>query len=564
MYCGLVFYRRIHTENPESLLYRRVKGTSGIQGQIFEYKFCALTYIKAINEGLHFKLGCNVRGFGVFDDVVVSYLDASGRTSHICVQLKRKEKLRIRMRHLLAETGDFSLIKHYESYIEIEKMFESREKGGETMGSIDECLFIIYTNANVEGNLKSDKSTEIGQEEFLNTGGCVLKFSEETHKDIYEHMKKKPRYREFFRRYRIMYNQANENEMDRYIIPTLQEKLKIPDIEKESACRYFFDFIMHWWQIKDTAYYLQETNRKENDPLQKTSEKIRTTILAKILDQRKSELDSLCVKYNQSAITYMKHLTEPHQAVLIFAPGRSTTLAAAKIHQVLNATKYIILNLQQLIRYKSEFILAWKNRFDVLVLESQSSSENLQDVFNEISEILNECGGEKRFIFIANVCGNMEQISAIRRSFSTKLTEEYDDWKFTDIVTESRNFILEKKVIFQGSAIQIKNLVKESDIRMLYALDLDSVSLLMENEEPAIGVPVANTLKYYIDRTLECKKYVKIGSKNESSVLIPFGESTLEGIQCISTYREKNCNISDYEPDSPHLSLAKNSEKKKV
>jgi len=36
-----------------------------------EYKFCALTYIKDIKEGLKFKLGCNVGGFGVFDDVVV-------------------------------------------------------------------------------------------------------------------------------------------------------------------------------------------------------------------------------------------------------------------------------------------------------------------------------------------------------------------------------------------------------------------------------------------------------------------------------------------------------------
>jgi hypothetical protein len=39
-------------------------------------------YIKAINKGLKFKLGYNIGGFGVFDEVV-EYLDASGRTSHI-------------------------------------------------------------------------------------------------------------------------------------------------------------------------------------------------------------------------------------------------------------------------------------------------------------------------------------------------------------------------------------------------------------------------------------------------------------------------------------------------
>jgi hypothetical protein len=41
---------------------------------------------------------------------------------------------------------------------------------------------------------------------------------------------------------------------------------------------------------------------------------------------------------------------------------------------------------------------------------------------------------------------------------------------------------------------------------MFNAFDLDSMSLLLANENPAIGVPVANTLKYYIDRALDCNK----------------------------------------------------------
>jgi hypothetical protein len=51
MYCGLVFYRGFHTEDKNPLRYKKVKGTSAIEGQIFEYKFYAITYIKAINEG---------------------------------------------------------------------------------------------------------------------------------------------------------------------------------------------------------------------------------------------------------------------------------------------------------------------------------------------------------------------------------------------------------------------------------------------------------------------------------------------------------------------------------
>jgi hypothetical protein len=85
--------------------------------------------------------------------------------------------------------------------------------------------------------------------------------------------------------------------------------------------------------------------------------------------------------------------------------------------------------------------------------------------------------------------GNTEQISALRRTFSTNLTEEYDDCKLMDII-ESTTFFLEKKIIFQGVELQIKDIIKESDIQMLSALDGDSMSLLLGDEKPSIGIPI--------------------------------------------------------------------------
>jgi hypothetical protein len=510
-----VFYRRFLREEKRPLRFKKVKGTSAIEGQIFEYKVCALTFIKAINKGLEFKLGCNVEGFGVFDDVVLEYLDASGRTSHICVQLKRKERQRIAEKQLLAKSGDFSLIRHYESYTGIEKTFKSREQGDETKGSIDDCLFIIYTNADVEERLKSDTSAELGQEEFLNAGGYVLKFCEEKHKDIYEHMKEKPRYREFLSRYRIMYKQADEKRMDHYIIPPLQEILKFPDSERKSACQYFCDFVMGWWQKEDKPYFLQDTNLKENDPLLKTSENVGKTVIARIPDHRKSEFEDLSIKYEKPAIKYMKQLTKSHKAVLIFASGTSTIITTAKIHQMLSATEHIILNLQQLIRYKSEVMFAWKSMFDVLVLESNSSAEVSPDLFKELSGFLNDNFAEKklienvagkRFIFISNTVGNTQQIHELRNIFRGDLTEGYDSCKFTDIVTESRMLFLNKNVCFQGSEVKLSTIVKNDDVHLLNELDCESISLLLENEKPSIGMRTEDTVKYYIDRTLQCRK----------------------------------------------------------
>jgi hypothetical protein len=95
----------------------------------------------------------------------------------------------------------------------------------------------------------------------------------------------------------------------------------------------------------------------------------------------------------------MQQLIEPNRAVLIFASGRSTTLTAATIYQTFSSTKHTVLNLQQLIRYKNEVMLALRRRFDVLIRENQTSTENFQDVSNEVSVMLNESGEEKKVYF---------------------------------------------------------------------------------------------------------------------------------------------------------------------
>jgi hypothetical protein len=71
--------------------------------------------VRIKNKGYKFKLASNVKGIGKFDDAVVEYLDDNSRKSHIFVQLKSKTTNRITMKQLLADKGDFSLRKYYES-----------------------------------------------------------------------------------------------------------------------------------------------------------------------------------------------------------------------------------------------------------------------------------------------------------------------------------------------------------------------------------------------------------------------------------------------------------------
>jgi hypothetical protein len=185
----------------------------------------------AKNKGYKFKLASNVKGFGAFDDVVIEYFDTTSKKKHIFVQLKSKAKRHITMSELKSKSGDFSLCKYYDSYIEVEEKFNCGEEGVKLDGIIDESLFIIYTNADVEQKLKSYKVVDISQEEFLMTGGSVLQFNEEEHKAIYELLQELPKHREFLSRFRICYRQADEKKMDFYIKRELQKSMKLPDSE---------------------------------------------------------------------------------------------------------------------------------------------------------------------------------------------------------------------------------------------------------------------------------------------------------------------------------------------
>jgi len=164
------------------------------------------------------------------------------------------------------------------------------------------------------------------------------------------------------------------------------------------------------------------------------------------------------------------------------------------------------------------------------------------------------------FIFIANKMGNTEQISALRLTFGTKLREEYEDWKFSDIIKDSTAFLLKKKIVFQGLELQIKDMVNESDIRMLNALDGDSMSLLLGDEKPSIGVPIEETLGYYIDRALECIQNVKPGTQNESELLLPFIKESMEELNGVTDCTKNNCKISNHGGGNPQLCLVNEKE----
>jgi hypothetical protein len=64
---------------------------------------------------------------------------------------------------------------------------------------------------------------------------------------------------------------------------------------------------------------------------------------------------------------------------------------------------------------------------------------------------------------------NIQQIHELRHIFSVNFTEEYDNCKFRDIVTESRMIFLNKNVPFQGREVKLSTIIKSGDVGVLNA-----------------------------------------------------------------------------------------------
>ena len=87
---GLLFYSSADTEEKLPETYDKDRGAAQIHGQIFEYKFCGLVFLRAKNKRYNFTLASNMTGLGAFDDVFVKYIDENSRILHSFVQLKSK------------------------------------------------------------------------------------------------------------------------------------------------------------------------------------------------------------------------------------------------------------------------------------------------------------------------------------------------------------------------------------------------------------------------------------------------------------------------------------------
>jgi ankyrin repeat protein/energy-coupling factor transporter ATP-binding protein EcfA2 len=109
---------------------------------------------------------------------------------------------------------------------------------------------------------------------------------------------------------------------------------------------------------------------------------------------------------------------------------------------------------------------------------------------------------------------------------------------------------LNKNITFQGREVKLSTIVKNDDVRLLNALDCDSISLLLENAKPSIGMSTEDTVKYYIDRTLQCRKQANTRLQAQSKIQPASSGDILQNAGDSSPHLEEKLGKESWQPST--------------
>ncbi|PSN55482.1 hypothetical protein C0J52_02600 [Blattella germanica] len=479
---------------------------------------CGFVFARGTNMGHKFSLASNIAECCTFDDLVYRFTD-KGEDNCLFVQLKNIINKTVTTKSLISMSGKkpFSLYKYYDSFVKIKEKILSKTESLIFNGRFDNCLFVLYTNTDIEDELKIGEEPMPGFEDILSTGGSKLRFHEYYHRKIYKAFEHLPHHKEFLQRVVLMYNQANDSELDVVISGELEKCLNFPEDEATTASTFYIDRIHSWWM--NSNFYLSESWNAIN-PLRQTSEHIGFVSANRLLTSRRKELANLKIEFNDTVIEELKMDLENTREILIVTPGRSIQLTVTKIYQVLSrVSEFSVVNLNDFETHLLGILQCWELQNLTLVVEIPNSDKDWKNIFFEIRKVLNRGPVQMSVIFIVEGRRNT-QINSIRNTFRN-LKVIYDNFAFIQLKEECRLYFLDKILLFQGYKVKLSAIAGTESESILKRLDPDSLDLL-ESGNPRIGLPLQDSPEQYIERTLQSHSVVNKAILKESDVVFAF------------------------------------------
>ncbi|KAJ9580522.1 hypothetical protein L9F63_024288, partial [Diploptera punctata] len=499
------------------LITRKTRGSANMSGELYEVKVASLLFLRGLRNQQDFHLASNMDAAGSFDDVVFTL---GNKTVFIQLKHREKQQSKIYTSQLIQFKGDFSLLKYCKSYFDIKKQWK-KEKDLQNCGRFEDCLFVVFTNAGLVEGVGSDVgSTEMP--DVINTEGKCICFTEDIDRDIYKVFNNLPQYKHILTEVinceeitdspelleiiqKLYNNNAKQVPSKSELSKLLKDLQSLGDLshyqEFLSNMRFFTEqksekdmnslirneimnlcgtdavldkFMLgmqNWW--KNTNLYLTESTNFWQEILMSCASKICKQIVD--LGVKFSENECECMRAKLSSGSRIMHLKTS-----------CMQLSITKILQSLN-TKLLV-DVSTLQTHLNEVLAVWRagTLGDLLVVDGSADSENILQGINDVLDVyLN-----KRLVFVIQTD-----------------TEHDDNFNLYQFDQETQDKILDSKVTFQGSSVNLWDLADRVTLSEGITADI-VMRLLSDPGTVVVGQKAVDLDPSYISRTLLRREYV--------------------------------------------------------
>ncbi|PSN51165.1 hypothetical protein C0J52_06081, partial [Blattella germanica] len=526
----------------------RRSGTANMGGELYEVGMATLLFLRGYFQTSDFSLNVNVDGVGAFDDVNFEYRKQSGARHTAYMQLKHKTSSKpkdITRESLCAKTGDFSLIRYFDSFCEIRQRY----------GITDADQFVIYTNAglpelpgvqildhdsllstgekgkiyklagteeektafkllepykaalNIINNNEQYTEKEIKQKltpfaemshckRLLKTLEVKERSTEERMNNFYDLLQKQVNdeltaevWQSFISKLRLFVSQVSVKDVDNLIKETLRNYL--------GTDKFLLDFknkMTEWWSNgkynlsnKHAPFWVSAVNDLISDLADPVTKRL--SYISDIVFKQKLELSAKVSK--------------------IVTEG-CTELSCLQVQQSLKDVGHFIVDFKILTSRTDEVLLKWRflNWCTVLVVEgslehSVMSTEKINSLMSKLCDILQST--EKRIILISNNCA---ESFIVNLSKHFKVEVQHENFNLSLLDEKSIVRILDCHVDFQGIPVKLGTLADNPSTRE--AVKGNLLLALLSKEGPIkIGECFRKTGPNYVARTLYRKECVR-------------------------------------------------------
>jgi ankyrin repeat protein len=337
---------------------------------------------------------------------------------------------------------------------------------------------------------------------------------------------------EFLSKVKIFQHQLNEKSFETLIKQEIQETCQTSPPCAKSIYRKFDESLRDWWERSGSVEWLSEDSPAWQSVKQHLTEKIKELSESEVRETKECGL-----RFKQQHIERLSDAIQENTFLNIVTSTHASILSKVKTYQALVSLGYrnsLFINLKTLVSRRKEVLKLWPCKWSaVLVINCEEDSESVDD--NMIDTLVDSLHRYQQKVILLSPRGHENLASRLREKFGNVCKDYEDTCKFLDFDKDSQKQILGKNVDFQGTEVALEKLVGTNPPEFITSeIDCNVISLLLgRGQKLCVGRKLCDPPKYYVQRLLEHRIYLKNDILQTTDNTFKFAVSGLQADQLI-------------------------------